>query len=412
MRDLSQFRRYFPSLSQTQNGKPVVFFDNPGGTQCPQMVVDAVAGYLLRDNANHGGAFATSQRSDATVDDAHQAMADMLGAASANEIVFGANMTTLTFAVSRALARELKPGDEIVVTHLDHDGNVAPWLLAARDTGATIRWVDVHPEDCTLDMASFAAALSKKTKIVAVGYASNAVGTINDVKAMVDAAHAVGALAYIDAVQYVPHGPTDVRALGCDFLACSAYKFFGPHVGVLYGKYDLLDRLPAYKVRPSGSLPPAKFETGTLNFEGIAGTRAAVEYLAQVSGLHAGQASRRQMVVAGLSAIKEYEKTLSARLIEGLQQVKGVKVWGITDPARLDWRVPTVSFTMQGRSPRQIAENLGQRGIFVWDGNYYALEIMEKLGLQQTGGMLRVGLVHYNTLEEIARLVAALGEMK
>ncbi|HEY4720576.1 MAG TPA: cysteine desulfurase-like protein, partial [Anaerolineae bacterium] len=271
MPDLSQNRKYFPALNQTHDGRPVVFFDNPGGTQCPQMVIDAVSHYLSCDNANHGGAFATSQRSDEMLHDAHQAMADMLGAAHASEIVFGANMTTLTFGISRALARELKPGDEIVITQLDHDANVAPWLLVAQDTGAIVRWVDIREEDVTLDMASFEAAITDRTKIVATGYASNAVGTINDVKAIVDMAHAAGALAYIDAVQYAPHGSIDVQALGCDFLVCSAYKFFGPHVGILYGKLDLLDRLVAYKVRPADDRPPYKFETGTQNHEGIAG---------------------------------------------------------------------------------------------------------------------------------------------
>ncbi len=414
MLDLSQNREYFPALKQKHGGQPVVFFDNPGGTQCPQVVIDAVSGYMAGDNANHGGAFATSQRSDAMLHDAHQAMADMLGAASADEIVFGANMTTLTFGVSRALGRELKPGDEIVITQLDHDANVAPWLLLARDTGAVVRWVDIREQDVTLDMASFEAQINSRTKIVAAGYASNAVGTINDVKTVVEMAHAVGALAFIDAVQYAPHGPVDVQALGCDFLVCSAYKFFGPHVGILYGQLDWLDRLSAYKVRPADDRPPYKFETGTLNHEGIAGTRAAVEYLAQISNLkhlHSAQAqvsqisNRRERVVAGMTAIKEHEQTLSARLISGLQQIKGLRLWGITDPARLDRRVPTVSFTLVGRRPRQVAEYLGQRGIFVWDGNYYALAVMERLGLEQTGGMVRVGLVHYNTVEEIDRLV-------
>jgi cysteine desulfurase family protein (TIGR01976 family) len=364
---------------------------------------------LMNDNANHGGAFATSQRSDAMLHDAHQAMADMLGAAQASEIVFGANMTTLTFSVSRALGRLLSPGDEIVITQLDHDANVSPWLLLARDTGAVIRWVDIREEDVTLDMASFEAAITDKTKIVAAGYASNAVGTINDVKTIVDMAHAAGALAYLDAVQYAPHGPIDVRALDCDFLVCSAYKFFGPHVGILYGKLDWLDRLSAYKVRPADDRPPGKFETGTLNHEGIAGTRAAVEYLAQISNLKSQVSNRRERVVAAMTAIKEYEQMLSARLISGLQQIKGLKIWGITDPARLDRRVPTVSFTLEGYRPRQIAEYLGQRGIFVWDGNYYALAVMERLRLEETGGMVRVGLAHYNTVEEIDRLV---GELK
>jgi len=408
MLDLSQNRKHFPALDQMQDGKPVVFFDNPGGTQCPQMVMDAVSAYLMNDNANHGGAFATSVRSDAMLHDAHQAMADMLGAASADEIVFGANMTTLTFSVSRALGRELKPGDEIVITRLDHDANVSPWLLLARDTGALVRWVDIREEDCTLDMADFEAQITSRTKIVAAGYASNAVGTINDVKTIVEMAHTVGALAYIDAVQYAPHGPIDVQALGCDLLVCSAYKFFGPHVGILYGKLDLLDRLSAYKVRPADDHPPYKFETGTLNHEGIAGTRTAVEYLAQLTD---AKGTRRERVVSGMTAIKEYEKTLSARLIAGLQQIKGLKIWGITNPAQVDRRVPTVSFTLEGHSPREITEYLGQRGIYVWDGNYYALAVMERLGLEPTGGMVRVGPVHYNTVEEIDCLLNALEVM-
>lgn len=402
MLDPSLIRPHFPALNQTQDGQPVVFFDNPGGTQCPQRVIDAVANYMMNDNANHGGAFATSQRSDEMLHDAHQAMADMLGAASADEIVFGANMTTLTFSTSRALGRELKPGDEIVITRLDHDANVSPWLLLAQDTGAVIRWVDIREEDVTLDMASFEAAITEKTKIVATGYASNAVGTINDVKTIVEMAHGVGALAYIDAVQYAPHGPIDVQGLGCDLLVCSAYKFFGPHVGVLYGKLDLLDKLSAYKVRPADDRPPYKFETGTLNHEGIAGTRAAVEYLAQLTG---AKGTRRERVAAGMAAIKDYEKSLSAKLISGLQRIKGLKIWGITNLLHLDRRVPTVSFTLEGHHPRDMAEYLGQHGIYVWDGNYYALAVMERLGLEPKGGMLRVGPVHYNTTREIDRLV-------
>jgi cysteine desulfurase family protein (TIGR01976 family) len=302
----------------------------------------------------------------------------------------------------------LKPSDEIVITQLDHDASISPWLLLARDTRAVVRWVDIREEDCTLDMASFEAQIAGRTKIVAAGYASNAVGTINDVRTIVEMAHAVGALAYIDAVQYAPHGPIDVQALDCDFLVCSAYKFFGPHVGVLYGKLDLLDRLSAYKVRPADDRPPYKFETGTLNHEGIAGARAAVEYLAQISNIQYQVSNRRERVVAGMTAIKEYEQALSARLIAGLQQIKGLKIWGITDPARLDRRVPTVSFTLEGHSPCKIAEYLGRRGIYVWDGNYYALAVMERLGLEPTGGMVRVGPVHYNTAEEINRLLGEL----
>jgi cysteine desulfurase family protein (TIGR01976 family) len=404
MIDAASIRSHFPSLSQTLDGRPVVFFDNPGGTQCPQVVIDAVANYLAHDNANHGGAFATSRRSDAMLADAHQAMADMLGAASPAEIVFGANMTTLTFGLSRALGRWLSAGDEIVVTHLDHDANVGPWLHVAADKGAIVRWVEINTADCTLDLDSLRRQLSPRTKIVAVGYASNAVGTINDVAAVTAMAHAAGALVFVDAVQYAPHGPIDVQALGCDFLACSPYKFFGPHVGVLYGRRDLLDRLDAYKVRPALNLPPDKFETGTLNHEGIAGTRAAVEYLASLAG-NAGGASRRDRVHAALTEIAAYEQGLCVRLLQGLNGIAGLTVRGIADPCRAHERVPTVSFTMDSWSPRAIAEHLAQQGIFVWDGNFYALALTERLGLEPSGGLLRIGLAHYNTPAEVERLV-------
>jgi cysteine desulfurase family protein (TIGR01976 family) len=409
MVDLSHVRQQFPSLSQVQADHPVVFFDNPGGTQVPQRVIDAMTGYLLNDNANHDGAFATSQRSDAMLDEAHRAMADMLGAGDAAEIMFGANMTTLTFALSRTLGQWIKPGDEVIVTRLDHDANITPWVLMARDAGAVVKWVDFDVEDCTLKLSNLEQQLSKRTKIVACGYASNAVGTINDVKTIVTMAHSAGALAFIDAVQYAPHGPMDVQVLDCDFLACSAYKFFGPHVGVLYGKRDLLDRLPAYKVRPAKNQPPHKFETGTQNHEGIAGTLAAVEYLAQVGGVQSG--TRRERIVAGMRLIQAYERGVCTQLIAGLQRIPGVRIYGITDPAQFDWRVPTVAFRLEGFTPRQVAEHLGQRGIFVWDGNYYALAVTERLGVEESGGMVRVGLAHYNTGEEIERLLGELDEL-
>ncbi len=402
MLDISAIRKQFPSLLQIQNGKPVVYFDNPGGTQVPQTVIDAMVHYLLRDNANHGGAFPTSRRSDAVLEEAHLAMADMLGAASSSEIVFGSNMTTLTMGLSRALAQWVKPGDEVIVTRLDHDANISPWMLLARDAGATLRWVDFHPEDCSLNMDDLERQLSKKTKIVACGLASNAVGTINDVEMISTMAHAFGALVFVDAVQYAPHGPTDVQALGCDFLVCSAYKFFGPHEGVLYGKYDLLDRLPAYKVRPADNRPPHKFETGTQNHEGIAGTLAAVEYLASISG---DSGARRERILSSLKRIQDYERGLVTHLIKGLQRIKGLRIYGITEPDRFDVRVPTVAFRVDGFSPRRIAEALGERGIFVWDGNYYALAVTERLGVEDKGGMVRAGLVHYNTIEEVDRLL-------
>jgi cysteine desulfurase family protein (TIGR01976 family) len=406
--NINSVRKGFPSLKQVQAGRQVVFFDNPGGTQVPQTVIDAMTAYLLKDNANHGGAYPTSRRSDAMIEEAHRAMADLLGASSPDEIVFGPNMTSLTFTLSRALARWLKPGDEVVVTRLDHDANISPWMLLARDTGAVLRWVDFNTEDCTLNMDDLERQLSKRTKILACGYASNAVGTINDVKTITEMAHLMGALVFIDAVQYAPHGMMDVKALGCDFLACSAYKFFGPHVGVLYGTYDLLDRLPAYKVRPAKDRPPHKFETGTQNHEGIAGTFAAVEYLASLSPHAQKGMSRRARLQAGMRGIEEYESALVIRLITGLEQIKGLRIYGITDPSCFDRRVPTVAFRMEGFSPRQVANHLGEKGIFVWDGNYYALAVTERLGLEGQGGMVRVGLVHYNTEEEVDRLLQEL----
>ncbi len=402
MFDVTAVRKQFPSLSQTLDGKPVVFFDNPGGTQVPQTVIDAMVHYLQRDNANHGGAFPTSRRSDAMLEEAHQAMADMLGAPSRNEIVFGPNMTTLTMGLTRSLAQWVKPGDEVIVTRLDHDANISPWMLLARDAGATLRWVDFRPEECSLNLDDLERQLSKKTKIVACGLASNAVGTINDVEMISRMAHAFGALLFVDAVQYAPHGPTDVQALDCDFLVCSAYKFFGPHEGVLYGKFDLLDRLQAYKVRPADNRPPHKFETGTQNHEGIAGTLAAVEYLASLSG---DRGTRRERILSSMKRIQDYERGLVAHLINGLQQIRGLRIYGITEPNRFDQRVPTVAFRMEGLSPRRVAESLGERGIFVWDGNYYALAVTERLDVEDKGGMVRVGLVHYNTVEEVDRLL-------
>ena len=411
MFDVHAVRKNFPSLKQTQEGRQVIFFDNPGGTQVPWTVADAMTHYLFHNNANHGGAYATSRRSDGMIEEAHRAMADMLGAASHDEIVFGPNMTSLTFTLSRALAHWLKPEDEVLVTRLDHDANISPWMLVARDTGANLRWVDFRTEDCTLDMDDLERQLSGRTKIVACAYASNAVGTINDVKTITDMAHHAGALIFIDAVQYAPHGLIDVKALDCDFLVCSAYKFFGPHEGVLFGKFDLLDRLQAYKVRPAKNRPPHKFETGTQNHEGIAGTLAAVEYLASLGGPADSGLNRRERLSAGMKWNEEYGRTLITRMIAGLDQVKGLHIYGITDPGRFEQRVPTVAFRIDGFSPRQVAEHLGDRGIFVWDGNYYALAVTERLGFEDKGGMVRVGLVHYNTEEEVDRLLEELNRL-
>jgi cysteine desulfurase family protein (TIGR01976 family) len=413
--DLPRIRAQFPALSLTDNGRRRIYLDNPGGTQVAQPVIDRMNYYLVHCNANKGGAFATSRESDEILHEAHAAMADLLNAMSPDEIIFGPNMTTLTLSISRALGRLLNPGDEIVVTHLDHDADIAPWLLVAEDRGAVVKWVDIREEDCTLDMADFESQITDRTKIVACGYASNAVGTINDVKAIVNMAHAAGALVFVDAVQYVPHGPTDVQALGCDLLACSPYKFFGPHLGVMYGKYDLLDRLRAYKVRPAKDTPPYKFETGTQNHEGIAGALGAVEYIAWIGEAFGAEyqsrfsrmSGRRLHAHSGMAAMMAYEREISARLIAGLKQTPGLRIWGITDPNRLDRRVPTVSFTLEGWHPLEVAKRLGEQGIFVWDGNYYALAIMERLDLERRGGMVRVGAAHYNTVGEIDELVEA-----
>ncbi len=421
---LARARAQFPALARRSQGVTPVFFDNPGGTQVPQSVIDAMTDYLVHTNANTHGAFRTSRLSDALLDEAHRAAADLVGAASPSEVVFGHNMTTLTFHISRSLAHEIQPGDEIVVTHLDHDGNIMPWLLMARDRGATVRWVDIHADDCTLDLDTLAAALSPRTRIVAFGYASNAVGTVHPVRQMVDMAHSVGALAYIDAVQSVPHLPTDVQASGADFLVCSAYKFFGPHAGILYGRRELLDRLPAYKIRVADDVPPGKFETGTQNHEAQAGTLAAIEYLASLadddeSGVKSTElegtrlkltGNRRARLVKSMSLVAEYERGLVGRLLGGLTAIPGLRVWGITDPARLHERVPTVAFTLPGLTPEAIAEALGEREIYTWWGNFAAPAVTLRLGLEPTG-VLRVGLAHYNTVEEVDRLLNALDEI-
>ena len=368
--------------------------------------------YLVECNANHGGVFRASRESDAIVHGTRAAVADFLGASRPECIVFGQNMTSLTMHVSRSLALGLSPGDEVVVTRLDHDANVAPWLLAARDRGCTVRWIDFDPADCSWSVEELSRQVTPKTRIVAVGYASNAAGTINPVAEAVRIAHAVGAVCVVDAVHYAPHGPIDVEALGCDILVCSAYKFFGPHTGILCGKWDLLDRLPAYKVRPAGDAPPDKFETGTQSFESIAGVRATIGYLEWVGETFGGKPGpgkgRRAVLKAAMTAIREHESGLSRALLAGLSEVPGLRLYGIADPAQFHRRVPTFAFTLEGRDPRGICEALDKVGISAWHGNYYARETTIRLGLEDKGGMVRVGAVHYTTREEIDRLCAAL----
>lgn len=410
--DVRRVRERFPALNQLVDGVPPVYLDNPGGTQVPSSVIDAMQRYLVEANSNSHGHFRTSQLTDQTITAAREAMADLLNAPSPRNIVFGPNMTTLTFHISRAIGRTLQPGDEVVVTRMDHDANVAPWLLLARDHGLTVRWVNFDVETGRLDYEQMAQVVGEQTKVVACVYASNALGTINDVRRVVEIAHGVGALAYIDAVQYAPHGPIDVQALDADFLACSAYKFFGPHVGIVYGKHEHLAGLPAYKVRPAPDDAPDRWETGTQNHEGLAGVAAAVDYLAWIGEKFGVPATgRREALKAGLRAIKAYEQGLSRALIEGLEAIPGVTVRGITEFDALDDRVPTAIFNVEGQNPADVATRLGERGIYVWDGNYYALSVMEHMGLEDTGGMVRVGPVHYNTLDEIERFLAAVKEV-
>ena len=408
--DISWVRVQFPSLAQTVSGHPAVFFDGPGGTQVPQRVIDAIANYLRRDNANAGGAFATSRRSDAVITSARAAMGDFLNCAP-DEVVFGPNMTTLTFAVSRAIGRELSAGDEILLTHLDHDANISPWR-ALEERGAIIRMVEVCEADFTLDLDDLRRKLSNRTKVVAVGLASNAVGTINPVAEIIRLAHQYGALVYVDAVHYAPHGPIDVHSLDCDFLVCSTYKFFGPHMGVLYGKREHLERLHPYKVRALSNAVPVRWEWGTLNHECIAGITACVDYIADLGRRsNPAVADRRAAVLAAYDAIQPYERSLMETLVRGLQEIPGLKIYGITDPARFDRRCPTLAIRIAGHTPLELATKLGERGFFTWDGNYYAINLTERLDVEKDGGFLRIGLVHYNTMEEVDRLLAALREI-
>ena len=408
--DISRVRAQFPSLSQTVAGQPAVFFDGPGGTQVPQRVIDAISDYLAHSNANTCGAYATSQRTNTVLAEARSAMADFFGS-DPDEVVFGPNMTTLTFAISRSIGRELGPGDEILLTHLDHDANVSPWRVL-EERGVSIRFVDINEDDCTLNLADLEQKISTRTRVVAVGYASNAVGTINDVKEIVRLAHKKGALAYIDAVHYAPHGPIDVRALDCDFLVCSSYKFFGPHMGILYGKREHLQRLQPYKVRANTNAVPNRWEWGTLNHECIAGITACVDYLADLGQqVDPSLSGRRAALLAGYSAIQQYERGLAETLIAGLLTIPGLNFYGIRDLKKIEQRCPTVAVRIAGQTPLELATKLGERGFFTWDGNYYALNLTERLDVEKDGGFLRIGLAHYNTADEVQRFLTALREI-
>jgi cysteine desulfurase family protein (TIGR01976 family) len=417
--DAKTIRAEFPALSTCDDGVPRIHFDNPAGTQVPKSVVDKMSECMLESSANLGGHFQTSERADAVYDAAHVAMADLLNASSPEEIIFGQNMTTITLHVSRSIGQRMQAGDEIILSRMDHDANVQPWVLLARDLGLEIKWLPFELETFEFDLSVLDDLLTNRTKLVCVGGASNLLGTINDIKAISSKAREAGAWTYIDAVQSVPHVSTDVHDLGCDFLVCSAYKFFGPHQSILWGRREVLESLEAYKLRPVSEEIPECFETGTLSHEGLAGTTAAVDYLASIgelfgSNYYAGNESfegRRLNVHAAMNCLFEYEKELGGALIDGLQQLPGVRIQGITAKDAMARRVPTVSFTVDGVEPASIAESLAQRNIFVWSGHNYAVEPAMALGIYDAGGAVRVGPVHYNTRAEVDAILIALDEI-
>lgn len=409
--DVALARARFPSLSRTLDGAPVVFADAPGGTQVPSSVIEAIAGYLRTSNANTHGAFATSQETDALIAEAHRAAADLVGA-EPDEVVFGPNATSLVFQLSRAIGRTLGPGDEVVVTKLDHDANIRPWLMAAEDAGATVRWVEIRDEDVTLDVDAFEAALNERTRVVAFTLASNAVGTVTPATELSRLVHArTGALVAIDAVHAAQHRRIDVSELEADLLVCSPYKIFGPHMGVLFGRRELLRSLRPYKVRPASEDLPYRWETGTQNHEAFAGFVAALGYLAELGGSAGDERDRRSAVTKGMAAIRHHEAELSRRFLRGVAGDEAVSLWGIADPDRVDERTPTFAVRVADQHPFETAKALGERGIFVWDGHYYALELMERLGLEETGGAVRIGFCHYNTTDEVDRVLAVLQEL-
>ncbi len=412
--DPAAVRDHFPALGRSVDGVPVAYLDGPGGTQVPSECISAMTEYLERSNANHGGAFAASRETDEMLREVHAAGADFLGAHDPDEISFGPNMTTITFAISRALGRDIGPGDEIVVTRIDHDANVAPWLAMAEDRGATVRWLELAQDRGSLDLDALDGVVSPRTRIVAVGLASNALGTVTDVGKVIEVAHAVDAIAYVDAVHAAPHLPIDVATLHADLLVTSPYKFFAPHLGMLYGRRELLERLDAYRVRPAGPTLPGKLEVGTQNHEalaGLLGTFGYLETLGTAYGHVAEPSDRRSRLRAGMSAIHEHERSMGSAALERLMAVPGLTVHGIRDAERTTERVPTFSFTLAGHSPREVADHLAQRAISTWDGDFYAWELVRALGLADGGGLVRIGVVHYNTVDELDRLHDALVEL-
>ena len=411
--DPSVLRRRFPALSRTgEDGRPVIYADAPGGSQVPETVIDAIAGHLRSGISNTHGAFAASEETDELIAEARRAAADITGA-DAGEVVFGPNSTTLLLHLSRSFGRTLGPGDEVVVTKLDHDANVRPWVLAAEDAGATVRWVDIRDDDVTLDLDSFDAALTDRTRLVAFTLASNAVGTIPPAAELIRRVHAVGALAAVDGVHLAQHRALDLHALDADILACSPYKFFGPHLGVLSVRRELLETWTPYKLRPAPDDAPERWETGTQNHEGLAGLTAAVDYLADVGRTYGDPSgtARRDAIVAGFGAIGAHERELAARFLRGVADIPGVRLWGIADEARLDERTPTFAVRVGDQDPLKTATELAQRGIYVWDGHYYAITVMERLGLLDSGGAVRIGFCHYHSDDDVDRVLEALADL-
>ncbi len=405
---IERVRAQFPSLTITDGGTPRIYLDNPAGTQVPQRVADAAARCLIETNANLGGYFVTSRLAEETIESARTQMMHFLGAASTREIIVGPSMTSLTFRLSRALARRLQPGDEIVVTRMDHDGNISPWLAAAADRGLTIKWLDYDPQSWRIEPEALERVLTPRTRIVALNYASNLTGSINDMRALVARVHAAGALAYVDAVQFAPHGFVDVAQLDCDFLACSSYKFFGPHLGIVYGRESLLEDLEAYKVRPATNDLPWRFELGTPQIELYAALGATIAYYEWLGEAVGAAGDARAKIRAAFSASIQWEDDLAQRLIAGLQRLGNTTIFGITDPESAAHRVPTVSFVHEHLSTDEIAKALAERNIFVWSGNNYALELVRSLGLNEDAGVVRIGAAHYNTPDEIDRTLEAL----
>ena len=419
---VQSLRQIFPALRKITNGQPAAFFDGPAGTQVPQMVIDAIGDYLINHNANHDGLFETSVQSDQMLATAHQAAADLVGASDPETVSFGSNMTTLTLALSRSISQTWNPGDEIVLSRLEHDANFTPWVLAARDRGVSVKMIDVDPTDCTLRLEQYREKITDRTRLVAVGCASNAVGTINPVKSICEMAREAGAISFLDAVHYAPHASMDVQRWDCDFLVCSAYKFFGPHIGIMYGKRNQLESLQPYKLRTAPETIPGRWMTGTQNHECIAGTLAAIDYLASIAQLASGEQAteqtadqhqinnRRPRLESSMRIIRQYEQSLLIHLMEGLRRLPEIKVWGITDPASFDQRLPTLSITHPRHTPKAIAKQLAEDGIYVWHGNYYALPLTESIGVEPDG-MVRIGLCHYNTLTEVDRLLKSLSRL-